>query len=124
MKKQIVVAVLLLIGYVFISYQGTQEDISIYKSDQKVVEVKGEITNAGVYEVAWDASLEEIIEAAGGIREQGTVDALNLSEIPAHQSVIVIPKRQEEVCISLNSATIEEFDTLPRSGSENRTTYS
>lgn len=114
MKKQIAIVSLVLIGFFLVSYPGGTRDISAYKSDQKIVEVKGEVIHAGVYEVAWEATLGEIIEQAGGVNEQGSVDSLNLGQVPANKSVIVIPKQKEEACISLNSATLEELDSLPR----------
>lgn len=114
MRKSLTIGCILCIVFFLLSYQGDGEELSVYKSDQKTVEVKGEIMHPGVYEVAWEATLEEVIEVAGGIREQGTLDSLNLGQIPEHRTVIVIPKQNMEVCISLNSATLEELDALPR----------
>ncbi len=78
----------------------------------KQVEVKGEVVHPGVYEVAWDADVETILQQAGGVKESADLSGVQLAHIAANESVIVIPKRSEQKKISINSATLEELDTL------------
>lgn len=78
----------------------------------KTVEVKGEVAAPGVYEVAWDADVETILAAAGGAGEEADLSGIRLSQIVANESVIVIPKKSEQPKISINSASLEELDTL------------
>lgn len=114
MKKMIGIGFVFFAGCILLSYQGKGEEIEAHLSDLKVVEVKGEVNKPGVYEAAWEANLEDILSLAGGISEEGSIDALNLGQVPAHKSVIVIPKKKKDTCISLNGATLEELDSLPR----------
>ena len=78
----------------------------------KTVEVKGEVAAPGVYEGAWDADVETILAAAGGAGEEADLSGIRLSQIVANESVIVIPKKSEQPKISINSASLEELDTL------------
>ena len=78
----------------------------------KTVEVKGEVAAPGVYEVAWDADVETILAAAGGAGEEADLSGIRLSQIVANESEIVIPKKSEQPKISINSASLEELDTL------------
>ena len=74
--------------------------------------MKGEVAAPGVYEVAWDADVETILAAAGGAGEEADLSGIRLSQIVANESVIVIPKKSEQPKISINSASLEELDTL------------
>lgn len=82
----------------------------------KTVEIKGEVNQPGIYEVAWDADIEKIIEQAGGANKDADLSSIALAQIVANESVIVIPKKTQKKKISINSADLEELDTLPGIG--------
>lgn len=65
-----------------------------------------------MYEVSWHATIQDVLELAGGVKEAADVSAINQSDPLVNHAVIVIPKQKEQPCISINSATLEELDTL------------
>ncbi len=87
-------------------------DLKQYRSNKKTVEVKGEVKNPGVYEVDLHADIQSIIELAGGINEEGDTSHLNLGLDIENQGVIVVAKKEKQGKISINTATIEELDSL------------
>lgn len=90
----------------------TVEDLSDYQSDVKQVEIKGEVLQPGVYEVAWNATIADIIDVAKGLDEDADISAVNLNQNIEHKGVVVIPKVSVKSKVSLNSASVEELDSL------------
>lgn len=87
-------------------------DLSQYQSAYKVIEVKGEVKHPGIYEVDYNASIEEVIQEAGGILKTGDTTHLNMTTNIENHGVIVVNKVSEPKRISINSATLEELDQL------------
>lgn len=87
-------------------------DISKYGSTTKMIEVKGEVHKPGVYTMDVHASIEEILALAGGVKEIGDVSHLNLTEDIVNHGVIVVKEKASKKLISINSASLEELDTL------------
>ena len=108
MKHWIALAVLLLF---YVSQTYSAIDLSAFELEKITVEIKGEVTNPGIYHVEQDACYEDVIALAGGITKNASLDAINLSKRVVHESVIVIPKIQS-TCISLNQASEEELMRL------------
>lgn len=116
MKRYWKFGVLSFIVVALLSYQApTKVSISKQK-EQKSIEVKGEVLHPGVYELPWNASVADALAAAGGISEQADLSALNQTKDLANGTVLIIPKQREMTCISINTATIDELDTLPGIG--------
>lgn len=117
MRRRLLAMGLLVLFYLFCfpSDPGTL-DLQDYARATKKVEVKGEVLSPGVYEVAWDADVETILEAAGGAGDDADLSGLSLAADIGNQSVLVVPQKQKQQKISINSATLEELDTLPGVG--------
>lgn len=81
----------------------------------KTVEIKGEVKNPGIYVLKWEATLQDLIHEAGGYTENADKDTISLLTSLKDKDVIVIPKigDVEIEKISINSATLEQLDTLP-----------
>lgn len=87
-------------------------DLSSFESDKKSIEIKGEVKSPGVYEVKRNASVEDVIKLAGGITLVGDTSQINLSKDIEQHGIIMIQKKQQKELVSINSASIEELDTL------------
>lgn len=105
-----------LAGLWLIGYQGKPEALSLTRAETKVVEVKGAVNQPGVYELAWEASAADAIKAAQGIHDDGDLSAVNQTRNLEPGEVLIIPKQQEKTCISINTASVEQLDTLPGIG--------
>ncbi len=113
---RIILAIVGLIGLWLCGYQGEKEHLTLTHADTKVVEVKGAVEQPGVYELAWEATVQEAIQAAQGIRANGDLSAINQTRNLEAGEVLIIPEIQEIKCISINTASVEELDTLPGIG--------
>lgn len=102
--------------WIILAYQNAPMEVVEGQSDDKVIEIKGEVRHPGVYELPWNATIEDAIAAAGGIGEEADLDGLNLTHDLIQGEVLIIPMKKEQVCISINTASIEELDTLPGIG--------
>ena len=65
------------------------------KNNKIKVDIKGAVTNPGVYEISDDSRIIDVINLAGGLREDANIDYLNLSEILKDQMVIKIFTNEE-----------------------------
>ena len=75
------------------------------------IEVKGAVKNPGVYEVKKGETIEDVLMEAILLDDADT-SSLNLTRSLCPYQVIVVGQIAEEKKISINSATIEELDTL------------
>ncbi len=113
MKKMLLyVSALLLFGFVCLPSLPDAELLSQYARETKKVEVKGAVSNPGVYELPWDADNATLIEKAGGARDDADLAAVSLSKTLPNEGVLVIPQKRAQKRISLNTASAEELDAL------------
>lgn len=80
------------------------------------VEIKGAIQNPGVYTLKRNSSISSLIQMSGGLLENSDTSRISFNYILNDKDVVVIPEKQEGKLISINSATLEELQTLPGIG--------
>ena len=116
MKKALFLFILF--GLFCFAYFGRYQPVSldVAKPTTIRVEIKGEVVNPGVYTLKIDATLDDLVKQAGGFTEQAQTDSLSLMNPLEDQDTIFVSKRTETQKISLNSATLEQLDSLPGIG--------
>lgn len=78
--------------------------------------LKGAIQNPGVYTLKRNSSISSLIQMSGGLLENSDTSRISFNYILKDKDVVVIPEKQEVKLISINSATLEELQTLPGIG--------
>ena len=93
------------------------------------VDIGGAVENPGVYEVAKDTRLFEVIEMAGGLTEDADADRVNRAFFGEDGQKIIIPEKGSDIAgdpasasaapgdsgsglININTATADELKTL------------
>ena len=76
------------------------------------VEIKGAIQNPGVYTLKRNSSISSLIQMSGGLLENSDTSRISFNYILKDKDVVVIPEKQDVKLISINSATLEELQTL------------
>lgn len=94
-----------------------------HEADQiVVVDVKGAVKHPGVYEIASQSRVNDVILKAGGVTEDAHEQSINLAEIVYDEMVIYVPSKEGEEQniesaqtsdkIKINQATSEQLETL------------
>ena len=93
------------------------------------VDIKGAVNLPGVYKVQQNTRLFQVVNLAGGLRDDADEHAVNLSVILGDQDVIYIPTIDEEYpritdviedeiggIVNINTADLDDLQTLPGIG--------
>lgn len=89
--------------------------VVLEKPDVFVVYVEGAVYNPGEFSVSAYAYFEELLLQLQ-LKEDSDVSMFNKKMILHHHDHIVIPTISKKVCVSINSASLEQLISLPNVG--------
>ena len=145
--KILSVMIILLIAAVLRIHDTAKADITIESADASeetaeeyeasdrpevmCVDIGGAVANPGVYHVARDTRLYEVIDMAGGLAEDADTDSVNRASFVEDGQKIIIPVKgsvtqggtaytagsaaqgsAQEAMVNINTATLDELKTL------------
>lgn len=110
-----------------VSSESSSEDLSSKELEQGqlIVDVKGEVKQPGVYEMAADTRVKDVIKRAGGFTGEADQYEINLAQKLFDEMILIVPKLGEENTsntvkksskVRINYATVEEIQKLPGIG--------
>ncbi|RWZ60013.1 ComEA family DNA-binding protein [Halobacillus fulvus] len=90
------------------------------------VDVKGEVSHPGVYEVRSGMRVNDVIDQAGGLTDRADPSSINLAQVVQDEMVITVLSFESVITdsaggssdskVAINQATVEEIQTLPGIG--------
>lgn len=117
-----------------LSQSKASNDEAVDNEPKKIfVYICGAVRTPGVYEFLPGSRIASAVEAAGGLTEEASAEAVNLAQLLADGQQIYVPKEEEvnrDTCagmqgdktdmgsrkVNINTATVEELITLPGIG--------
>lgn len=121
-------------GQVLAGESATAEDQS-KGIDRIVVDVKGEVKQAGLYELEVGSRVDDAIKAAGGVTDKADPKSINLAQKLEDEAIVYVASMEEGVSvipeskatlssdgtessgkIDLNKATADDLQTIPGIG--------
>lgn len=87
------------------------DEISKLKPEKISVEVSGHLKNAGMFTIKSYSTFEDLLKLLD-LYEDSDVNHYSLKKVLKNDEIIVIREKSEIKKISINSATLEEFQTL------------
>ena len=133
-RKEIIIVIIMIICFITFNFfnknkthvEVVEEKIIEEKEEKIVVDIKGEVNFPGTYEVDIDKRVIDLIKEAGGLTKDADTENINLSEKLIDEMFVVIPKKSDEVQItieepklvvkdnkiSINNATVTELMTI------------
>jgi competence protein ComEA len=114
-------------------FQGSPETIAEGESEKEdvqgrlLVDIKGEVSFPGVYEMDAGARVKDVVEEAGGLTEEADQHLINLAQKVFDEMILIVPKigdessgsnevTSESTKVRINYATAEEIQQLPGIG--------
>lgn len=110
---------LLLAGINVVPRLHTQKPLPVAEQSDIMVSVSGAVRNPGVYTLPWGARVTDLIAMADGFSSYADQTGVSLAaQLDSGDSVFVPTVRTTsgDERISLNSASLEELDSLPGIG--------
>jgi competence protein ComEA len=110
----------------FAVQSSTDADVNVQSTATMFVQVVGAVAEPGVYEVPMDSRVMDAVALAGGLSRNADPASLNLARIVQDGEQIIVgaagDARSRSTAnslsdkVNINTATAEDFDTLPRIG--------
>ncbi len=106
--------------FFFFAYFGRYRPVSLdlVQPTTKQVEIKGEVLHPGVYTLKKEGTLQDLISKAGGFTDEADTDAVSMVKDLYDKDTVVIRKKgaEDRLQVSINNASLEEFEQLPGIG--------
>ncbi len=103
----------LLFLFVFFLFPGDDKiDLADFKTKQIEVEVKGEVENPGVFQIAAYCKIEDLLKLVQ-LKDSAELNTINKNTVLKNNDVLVIPKKSDQEKISINSASLEQLCKIP-----------
>ncbi|WP_370516578.1 helix-hairpin-helix domain-containing protein [Granulicatella sp. zg-ZJ] len=95
----------------------SQETTDIQTEKKIYVDIKGAVNHEGIYEMAKDSRVKDVVEQAGGFTDNADRKAVNLAQLVYDEMMIIIPNIDEQndlqsTKINLNTATKSQLMTI------------
>ncbi len=126
-KKLLIIAILIIIVVPIIIFiipkEEIKEEIVLEKKEDIVeeakeevqskimVDIKGEVKHPGCYEIDSDKRVKDLIEIAGGLTKNASVDGINLSAKLSDEMVIVIDRKETVQKLETDSRVVVKQST-------------
>ena len=91
--------------------RGSEVEITLPTAELEV-SVDGAVSTAGTYMLPAGSNVGDLVRAAGGFATNADATALDVSRLLEDGELVTLPAR----CLDINTATAEEFDSLPNIG--------
>ena len=103
-------------------YQKVADDKIIKAAEEKLVgiHIKGEVKNAGYYELSYGSRIKDAIKKAGGATDNADINSVNLAQKISDGEEIVIPLKMTDKAksslnttkLNINTASVSQLCTL------------
>ncbi len=115
MKKLLYWISLLFLALFLLLPSDSSLEIGMLTTDKISVEVKGEVSKPGVYQLEAYSTVEDLLKLIT-LTDEADLSSLNQTLVLKDSDVIVIDKKQEVQKVSINTASLEQLCTIPYVG--------
>lgn len=108
------------INEAYIMTDSSDNELLYEDTDTVVAQIDGAVNAPGVYEISVGLRVRDLVEAAGGMREDAALESINLAEVVTdglRYHILTIEEYEasrtgSSAKININTATIEQLMTL------------